>query len=90
MNLKIQIISLGFSFVFGITFFLLVYLNKLWLFYSRKVVKVISSILFVLDMSLLYFFILKIINQGILHIYFLIMFLIGCYCGNLIMKKWCK
>lgn len=84
MNLKTQLLSLGFSFVFGIFFILLVYTNYRFLFLSKKIIKILGSFLFVLDMSLLYFLIIMMINQGILHFYFLLMFFSGNYFGYLI------
>lgn len=83
MNLKIQLLSLGFSFVFGIFFILLVKTNYRFLFLSKKIVKVLSSFFFILDMALLYFLIIMWINQGVLHIYFLLMFFSGSYFGYL-------
>lgn len=90
MSLKVQLISLGFSFVFGIIFMLLVKFNHKILFTGKKIMKVICSFLFILDMSFIYFLILRKINQGILHIYFLFLFLFGCYIGYLILQKCVK
>lgn len=77
MNLKIQCIALSFSFLYGIIFYFLVKMNKKMLFNKNLVIKVESNFLFMLDVSLCYFLILKFINNGVLHIYFLFMFLFG-------------
>ena len=86
MNLKIQLISLGFSFLFGFVFSILVKVNYKILFLSRKGIQILSNFLFLLDMSLCYFLIFRYINGGILHIYFLLLFLCGCYCGKLFLN----
>lgn len=77
MQLNIQINSLIFSFIFGIFFyFLLDIFNKitskckLWL-------RIIVSFCFVLIISLVYFLGLLYINNGYLHIYFLISIAVG-------------
>ena len=85
MSLKIQLLSLGFSFVFGIIFSIFITMNHKILFLSKKSIRVISNFLFLLDMSLCYFLVIKYINGGILHIYFFIMLIIGWYVGNLIL-----
>lgn len=86
MSLKTQLLSLGFSFVFGFFFMLLIKFNYKFLFLSKKLIRIIGSFLFVFDMALLYFLIIKIINNGILHIYFLFMLLLGSYAGYSLLK----
>ena len=86
MDLKIQLLSLGFSFVFGLLFSIFVKMNYKLLFLSKKHIQIISNFLFLLDMSLLYFFIIKFINNGVLHIYFLFLFLFGWYLGTFLLK----
>ena len=85
MSLKIQLLSLGFSFVFGIIFSIFITINHKILFLSKKSIRVISNFLFLFDMALCYFLVIKYINGGILHIYFFIMLIIGWYVGNLIL-----
>lgn len=79
MVLKTQIIALAFSFLFGIIFAFFVNINYQFLFHKRKIIRILITFLFILDMALLYFFILKWINHGILHPYFLIMIFLGFY-----------
>lgn len=90
MNLKIQLYSLGFSFVFGIIFSLLVKLNHKVLFNVKKHIQILGNFLFLLDVSLCYFLCIKFINQGILHIYFLLLFLLGWYIGFVMLDKFKK
>lgn len=79
MILKIQLIALLFSFLFGILFAVCVRINYKFLFHQKGVFQFLATFIFIIDMSLLYFFGLKIINHGILHPYFLIMVLLGFY-----------
>lgn len=87
MNLKIQIISLLFSFFYGVTFSFLVNINYELLFKKRKKYRIIYTLIFVLIMALLYFFLLQKINNGIMHVYFLMIILIGFYISFPITKK---
>ena len=81
MNLKIQIISLVFSFVFGAFFGILINLNYKLIFNKNIKIRIVGTFSFVLDISLLYFFIIEKINYVILHIYFLLILLLGIYIG---------
>ena len=87
MNLKIQIISLLFSFFYGVAFSFLVNINYELLFKKRKKYRIIYTLIFVLIMALLYFFLLQRINNGIMHVYFLMIILIGFYISFPITKK---
>ena len=77
MELNVQIYSLFFSFIFGCI------LNVLLDFFNRfnnkqkLFIKIIFSFLFVLILSLSYFIILIYINNGYLHVYFLISIMVG-------------
>jgi len=77
MNLIIQIQTLVFSFVYGMFFQYTVCLNYKYLVKSNTYVKILVNFLFVIDHVLLYFFLLLKINNGILHLYFFISFLLG-------------
>ena len=90
MSLKIQCFSLVISLLYGILFSFLVKVNYKFLFTNGCLKKVIYNFLFMLDISLGYFFLIKIINNGILHIYFLVMFFLGCYFGYMIIVKFLK
>ncbi len=90
MNLKIQIISLLFSFVFGIIFSLLVNINYRLLFSKSRVFQIIMTLVFVINCALIYFFLLKFINNGVVHPYFYLMVLIGFYFSFPITKSFRK
>ena len=86
MELKIQIYSLLFSFLYGILFFFLVNINYKYLYHKKIIIKIIINILFIINNVLIYFIIMKLINNGVLHIYFLFTIL-G---GYLLTKLTCK
>lgn len=79
MNLKTQIISLVFSFVFGGLFSFFVNINYKFLFLKSKIYQILLTIVFVVFNGLIYFFLLKMINNGIIHSYFYIMIFLGFY-----------
>ena len=87
MNSYIQLGSLIISFIYGV---LLYYFNR----FNSKIIKnknivlrSIISLLYVFDISLLYVVILYNLNDGILHIYFVLCILLGY--GIVCVKK-CK
>ena len=82
MTLEIQIQSLFTSFVYGL--FLSFTFNILYkyLYINKKILKTIITILYTLTIVLIYFNILLIINNGIVHPYFIIMLIIGFITGN--------
>ena len=85
MILKVQILSLLYSFIYGLVFYYLMKLNKTNL-YNNKF-SFFIDLLFVVDNVLLYFLILKKINAGIFHIYFSVMIILGYLLGYYIDKK---
>lgn len=78
MDYKIQILSLIYSFGYGVFFYFLSILNDKILIKNR-VLSVVLLLLFVFINALLYITILYKINFGIFHIYFLIMLALGYY-----------
>ena len=91
MILKIQILSLLYSFLFGNILFWLLEINYKFLYEGKIFYRTIISFLFVIAMSLLYFFGLMFINNGILHIYFFIIILVGYLSSFVIYNKFvCK
>ena len=77
MNLKLQIYSFVFSFLFGIILSVFTNLNYRLLFNKNKKIKILGNFLFLFDFSLIYFLGIKLINNGILHIYFLLLLILG-------------
>lgn len=82
MSLDIQIKSLVFSFLYGIFFSIFFRLNYKYLYFEKLWIRIIISVLFSLDMSILYFVILKEINFGIIHPYFIGMIVLGFILAN--------
>ena len=87
MILKTQILSLLFSFGYGNLVFWLLELNYKLLYDGKIVYRIITSFLFVIFVSLLYFICLLKINNGIIHIYFFIVLLTGYMLSFVIYKK---
>ena len=69
MSLNIQIYSFIYSFVFGI---IVAFLFKFIYKYLYLVHRLLNSFLFITIISLIYFKIMYIINNGIVHLYFLL------------------
>ena len=90
INLKSQLISLLFSFLYGVLFSIFIRINYSILFNVNKIIKIIGTFFFMLDMSLFYFLILKLLNNGFLHIYFFIMFLCGWLFLSYVLDKYVK
>ena len=77
MTLSEQVFSIVFSFIYGMVLSLLYNFNYNLLFSKTKIAKVIFNILFVLDLVLIYFLIIKKINGGIIHPYFYLLIILG-------------
>ena len=77
MNLKTQIISSIVSLIYGYIFSCLVNINYKFLFSKKLWFKIMMNIIFIIDCGLLYFLILKNINNGYIHYYLYIMIAIG-------------
>ena len=88
MRLDMQIKSLIISFLYGIIISYLIKVNYKYLFSKKIVLKIIVTSLFVLDLFLAYFLILKMVNNGIFHLYFFIVCLIGYMLGNYLIRNW--
>lgn len=87
MILKIQILSLIYSFFFGVIFFLLLEVNYRFLYEGKLVYRIIISFLFMIIISLGYFLGLLKINNGIIHIYFLLSLFTGYLVSFVIYNK---
>lgn len=77
MILSTQILSLIYSFFYGIFFFSMLEVNYKILYNGKFIYRIMISFLFVIFISLLYFIILLKINNGILHVYFFLVFFTG-------------
>ncbi len=77
MTLILQIKSLAFSFLYGIFFAFTYKYNYRFLTSKNLFFKIIVIFFFVIDHILLYFVLISKINNGILHLYFFFMFVLG-------------
>lgn len=87
MDLRIQIFCLFFSFVFGVFLYLLyrfIYCN---LYRKNNIKRFLLLIFLTVCISLLFFLILRNINDGILHYYFLLLIIFGFLMGYTFDKK---
>lgn len=87
MPLNIQINSLIFSFAFGIFFSIFLNINHKIIFNSKKIIKLVGTILVVFSSVLLYFIILLNINNATFHLYEIIMIVLGFYLENILQNK---
>ena len=87
MDLSIQLQVLTVSFVYGIMFSYLLKIQYKFLFQSKLFYKILITLLFVFDSCLLYFLILRLINDGIFHIYFLFSLIIGYLLGYYLISR---
>lgn len=87
MNLETQIQSLIASFIFGM-FFSLTYntLHK-YLYVHNLLIKIFNNFIYIIVNVTIYFITLQLINNGIIHPYFLISSLLGFIIGNKTTKK---
>ena len=87
MDLVVQLQVLTVSFAYGILFSYLLKMQYKFLFESKLFYKILITLLFIFDNCLMYFLILKTINNGIFHIYFLFSLILGYLFGNYLTKK---
>ena len=87
ISLDIQIKSLIFSFLYGVFFSILLNVNYKFVFESKGIKKILINIFFIIDNVLLYFIILRFINNGIIHFYFVLALFMGYICVNKVASK---
>lgn len=88
MSIRIQIISIIFSFVFGIFFSIFTNVNYKYLFSKNKIYKIFFTFIYILDATLLYFLIIKKINNGVIHLYFLLFIGLGFFVSIIKINKY--
>jgi hypothetical protein len=86
MSIKIQIICMLVSFMYGFILKILLIINKLLTKNNNKYINIISKIIYTYIVVILYIIIIYKINKGIFHIYFIILILLGYY----LMSKYVK
>ena len=87
MALIQQLLTIFITILYGSVLYWLIKLNKKMLFDGSIVKKIIFSIIFVIDMVLIYFIIIKYINNGILTYYSYLLIILGTLIQNYIDNK---
>lgn len=77
MTSNIQLISLLFSFIYGFIFNFLVSVNIAFLKKTFPIIKLINIILLCIILSIIYITVLYYINNGIVHLYLYLVFILG-------------
>ena len=87
MNLKIQVLTIIFSILYGCFSYIIFLLNKKLLLNKNVFKKIISSLIFIFIMFTLYFICIKYINYAIITIYSYLGIIIGIFTMKRIIKK---
>ena len=90
MSLNVQIIIFIFSFFYGLFLGMFISVNRKLIYNENRYIKYIGSFLIGLICVLLYFMILKKINNAGFHIYCLIVLITGFWVYNVIVKYFKK
>ncbi len=77
MSLNEQILTIFASLIYGFLFYCVIRINRKVLFQKNVIKKIIASLLFSLDATLLYFIMIKKINNGTLNFYSYVLIVIG-------------
>ena len=92
MTLKLQVITLLFSFLFGFIFNLIITLLYKLIYNRNIIIQILSTLIITLSTTFAYFIMLKKINEAIIHPYFLLLFILGFvifnYFSNLFLKSY--
>lgn len=86
MALNTQIVTLFFSFLYGVFFEITLLLSIKIIYNSKYIIRFIGTGLFVMFHTLLYFILVQRINQGIIHIYSVLCLIGGFIVGSAIHK----
>ena len=79
MSLNEQILAIIFSFIYGMIISVLYNFNYNLLFYKKKFVKILFNVIFIFDLVLIYFLVMRKINQVIIHPYFYLFIVLGFF-----------
>ena len=84
MKVSLQIISLIINFIYGFSLFYLSYLNYLFI---KKEPLILITLVFVLDYTIIYLIIFYKLTSGMMHIYYLLLFILGYFIGYKVKDK---
>ena len=85
--LSMQIKAIIFSLIYGAFISFMVNVNYKCLFNKNMIFKIIFDSIFILDLGMLYFFILQFINFGYLHVYFFLALSVGFFASFSFFKE---
>lgn len=89
MSSYIQVVSLLVSFLYGIIFYFFSSLNKTLLLDKSLPKQFIINLIFILDIVFIYIYIMYHLNQGLIHVYYIALVVLGFWFGYKYTKK-CK
>lgn len=87
MSSNLQLLSFFVSLIYGILFYFLTILNFKLIKDLKLIVKHLLTLIYVLDITIIYIIIFYHLNQGVFHIYFIFTVFAGFFLGFLIHKK---
>ena len=87
MVLLSQSVCMFFSLLYGIGLYFVVFINTKYISIKSRLFNLLLLFIQMLILSLLYFYIIYIINGGILHLYFLLLVILGLLLPHEIVKK---
>ena len=87
MQLETQIQSLIVSFVYGLFISLLYNVFYFVLYKNNKIIAIISNLVFSTIVSISFYYIMYLINNGAIHPYFIMLVLLGFILGNIKTKS---
>lgn len=87
MKVSLQIISLIINFIYGFSLFYLSYLNYLFIKKEPLIVKILITLVFMLDYTIIYLIIFYKLTSGMMHIYYLLLFILGYFIGYKVKDK---
>ena len=87
MELIKQILTIIISISFGSVFYILIKINKRILFETKILIRIISNFIFILDMTLIYFLIMKYINNGVVTYYSYLLIILGILLTETLLTK---
>lgn len=89
MSSYIQVISLLVSLLYGIIFYCFSSFNKTLLLDKSILKQFIINLIFILDIVFIYIYLMYHINQGQIHVYYIVLVVLGYWFGYKYAKK-CK
>lgn len=82
MILKVQILSFLFCFIYGVFYYLFFRVSRMYLVFGKILNKLFYNFLFMVINVFLFFILLIMFNNGILHLYFFFFFFFGFIIGH--------